>query len=49
MIIDYDHNPRLNTDQKLQSLVESIQLLSDEFTTEIKAIKEEIKKLQESN
>ena len=26
MIIDYDHNPNLNTDQKLQSLMMSIQM-----------------------
>lgn len=48
MIIDYDHNPALNVDQKLQSLVESIQLLSDEILIEIESIKAEIKKIQEN-
>ena len=30
MIIDYDHNPRLTYDQKLQSLKESVQMALNE-------------------
>lgn len=30
MIIDYDHNPRLTVDQKLQSLKESVQMALNE-------------------
>ena len=30
MIIDYDHNPRISYDQKLQSLKESVQLALNE-------------------
>ena len=33
MIIDYDHNPSLNQDQKMQSLVESIILAFGEIQT----------------
>lgn len=33
MVIDYDHNPSLITDQKLQSLSESVQRAIDEMTT----------------
>ena len=29
MLIDYDHNPSLSVDQKLQSLIESIQRCLD--------------------
>ena len=49
MIIDYDHNPRLTVDQKLQSLVESIRLMSDEITTRLEEIEKEIKEIQENN
>lgn len=34
MIIDYDHNPALTTDQKLQSLKESVQMALNEIITE---------------
>lgn len=33
MIIDYDHNPNLTYDQKLQSLKESVQMALNEFET----------------
>lgn len=34
MIIDYDSNPALTTDQKLQSLKESTQMALNEIRTE---------------
>lgn len=34
MIIDYDHNPALTVDQKLQSLKESTQMALNEVRTE---------------
>lgn len=34
MIIDYDHNPSLTVDQKLQSLKESVQMALNEVITE---------------
>ena len=34
MIIDYDHNPSLTVDQKLQSLKESVQMALNEIITE---------------
>lgn len=46
MIIDYDHNPALTTDQKLQSLKESMQMAVDELTDTIKKLKEEIAELR---
>lgn len=48
MIIDYDHNPALSVDQKLQSLVESIRLMDDEITNKLEEIKKDIKELQEN-
>lgn len=48
MIIDYDHNPALSTDQKLQSLAESMQRAIDEITATIEVLKAEIIKLQEN-
>lgn len=49
MVIDYDHNPSLTTDQKLQSLVESIQLMNSEITTKLEELSAEIKKIQEND
>lgn len=46
MIIDYDHNPALSVDQKLQSLKESMQMAVDELTDTIKKLKEEITELR---
>lgn len=48
MIIDYDHNPALTVDQKLQSLAESIQLMNDEITAKLEELKAAVKELQES-
>lgn len=48
MIIDFDHNPKLTYDQKLQSLVENIRLMNDEITNKLEELKKEIKELQES-
>lgn len=49
MIINYDRNPALTVDQKLQSLIESIQIMSDEITDSIEDLKKEVKKLQEGD
>ena len=48
MIIDYDRNPSANTDQKLQSLMESIQLALNELTTDMDILKKKIQELEES-
>ena len=47
MIVDYDRNPRLTTDQKLQSLIDSIQRALNELTEEISKDRKDIKELQE--
>lgn len=53
MIIDYDHNPNITTDQKVQSLQESVQMALNENDTEhrgfrafINLIRESLTKLQ---
>lgn len=48
MIIDYDRNPVLTVDQKLQSLIDSIQRLSDEMTDSIEDLKKRVKTIEES-
>lgn len=48
MIIDYDKNPVLTVDQKLQSLIDSIQRLSDEMTDNIEDLKKRVKTIEES-
>ena len=48
MIIDYDKNPALTVDQKLQSLIDSIQRSLDEISTDISGIRKDIEKLKES-
>lgn len=48
MIIDYDKNPALTVDQKLLSLIESIQRSIDEISTDISEIRKEMEKLKES-
>lgn len=48
MIIDYDHNPALPTDQKLQSLKESTQMAIDEMTIAIELLKKDIKELKKA-
>lgn len=48
MIIDYDRNPALTADQKLQSLIDSIQRAFDETTDIIKEMQKEIEKIQEN-
>ena len=42
MIVGYDKNPSLTEDQKLQSLVDSIQRAMDEMKMEIEALKKEL-------
>lgn len=45
MIIDYDRNPNLNTEQKLQSLIESVQMALNEWSAEKKSLDETDAKL----
>jgi peptidoglycan hydrolase CwlO-like protein len=47
MIINYDRNPNLTTDQKLQSLIENVQKAFDETMQELDSLKKEIQKLNE--
>lgn len=47
MIIDYDRNPNLTADQKLQSVIENVQKAFDETAQEIDLLKKEIQKLNE--
>lgn len=51
MIIGYDRNPDLTIDQKLNSLIESIQLALNEKAdaADVKAVEVAIDKLQESD
>ena len=46
MLIDYDHNPAASTDEKLRSLVESIQMALNEITSEIRALERKIEELE---
>lgn len=48
MIIDYDKNPTLTVDQKIQSLIDSIQRMSDEMTDSIEELKKKIKEIEEN-
>lgn len=48
MIIDFDHNPALTEDQKIQSLAENIQRMYDELIDRFTEIEKQIKELQES-
>ena len=48
MIIDYDHNPNTSTDQKLQSLKESVQMAMNEVAINIEILRKEIQELKES-
>ena len=48
MIIDYDKNPNLTVDQKLQSLIDSIQRATDEIADNIHEIRKEIEEIRES-
>lgn len=48
MIVDYDRNPALTVDQKLQSLIESIQRQADDLTDRIEELKKRVKEIEES-
>lgn len=48
MIIDYDKNPTLTVDQKLQSLIESIQRSNDEIMTMLYELRKEIEQQREN-
>lgn len=47
MILDYNHNQNLTVDQKLQSLIESMQMALDELRNEITALEKRVKELEE--
>lgn len=47
MVIDYDKNPDLTEDQKLQSLVENVRIAFDELQTKVYILENEVKKLRE--
>ena len=47
MIIGYDRNPVLNTDQKIQSLIESMSKALDELKDEIADLEKKIERLEE--
>ena len=49
MIIDYDHNPNVTDEQRLQSLKESVQMALNEIDAKLEELRKEIKKLQEQN
>ena len=48
MIINYDKNPRLTTDQKIQSLVANLQLALDELTSRCAEIEKRIEEIQKA-
>ena len=47
MIIGYDRNPNLSTDQKLQSLINDLQRALDEMKEEIDMLKQKIEEREE--
>lgn len=47
MVLNYDRNPNLSEDQKLQSLVENVQRALDELQTKVFVLEHEVKKLKE--
>lgn len=47
MILNYDRNPVLTTDQKLLSLIESMQRALDEANNKIADLEKRIEKLEE--
>ena len=49
MIIDYDRNPALSVDQKLQSLIDSIQRATDEIADSMYEIRKEIEEIKKSS
>jgi chaperonin cofactor prefoldin len=49
MVVNFDRNQNLTTDQKLQSLLESVQLALNEIDTRFDEISKAVKKLEEGN
>lgn len=47
MVLNYDRNPNLSEDQKLQSLVENVQRALDELQTKVFVLEHEVEKLKE--
>ncbi len=48
MIIDYDHNPNISTDQKLQSLVENLQLAYSEVASRCADLEKKVEELEKA-
>lgn len=49
MIVDYDRNPALTTDQKLQSLIESLLRMRDELQDSLADIEKRLSKLEQES
>lgn len=49
MVVNFDRNQNLTTDQKLQSLLESVQLALNEIDTRFDEIDKAIKELEQGN
>lgn len=47
MILGYDRNPNLSTDQKLQSLINELQRALDEMKEEIDMLRQKIEEREE--
>lgn len=48
MIIDYDHNPNITEEQRLQSLKESVQRMGDELTDRLERLEKMLEKIENS-
>lgn len=49
MIIDYDKNPNLDTDQKIKSLIQSLERALDELKLQIIQLESRVKSLEEGD
>lgn len=49
MIVDYDKNPSLTVDQKLQSLIESIHRALDEIRDDLDKLSKEVAEIKEGD
>lgn len=48
MVIDFDHNPSLTPEQKLQSLKESVQMALDEMAVAVELLNKELQELRQT-
>lgn len=48
MVIDFDHNPNLTPEQKLQSLKESVQMALDEMAVAVELLNKELQELRQT-